>query len=33
MDFNPQISFKASPEVSSTNLLDKYKQVEKQVTT
>lgn len=33
MDFNPQISFKASPEVTSTNLLDKYKQVEKQVTT
>ncbi|MBO5386145.1 hypothetical protein J6A64_07510 [bacterium] len=33
MDFSPQISFKASPEVSSTNLLDKYKQVEKQVTT
>ena len=33
MDFNPQISFKANPEVSSTNLLDKYKQIEKQVTT
>ena len=33
MDFSPQISFKASPEVNSTNLLDKYKQVEKQVTT
>ena len=31
MDFSPQISFKASPEATSTNLLDKYKQIEKQV--